>query len=216
VDREILFSNHKHIYKKRIEKRQRKLIVKTSFIKLFLKSGEKILLVTTGYSPVSSLAQYLTGFVFIYLKRSLFIFTNYRILHVPTTSSYKYKYSIAQIVYSGCKSIVLNGGTLFVHYAKFGKIEKFKGIAVSERKKIKTLFKKNVPLSVTTDRLAVRTHLCPRCTHRLKEGKYTCEKCQLQFKRKRTAALLSIFIPGGAYFYARQCLIGSLDAVAEG
>ena len=31
VDREILFSNHKDIYKKRIEKRQRKLIVKISF-----------------------------------------------------------------------------------------------------------------------------------------------------------------------------------------
>ena len=215
VDREILFSNHKDIYKKRVEKRQRKFIVKTSFIKLFLKRGEKILLVTTGYSPLSSLAQYLTGFVFIYLKRSMFIFTNYRIFHVPTTSSYKYKYSIAQITYSGCKSIVLKGGTLFVQYPKFGKIERFKGIALSERKKIKSLFKKNVPLSATSDRLAARTHLCPRCTHRLEEGKYTCEKCQLQFKRKCTAALLSIFFPGGGYFYTGHYLVGSLNAVLE-
>ena len=35
VDRDILFSNHKDIYKKRVEKRQRKLIVKISFFKLF-------------------------------------------------------------------------------------------------------------------------------------------------------------------------------------
>ena len=34
VNREILFSNHKSVYKKRIEKRQRKLIVKISFFKI--------------------------------------------------------------------------------------------------------------------------------------------------------------------------------------
>jgi hypothetical protein len=62
VDRETLFSNHKKIYKKRIENRQRKLIVKLPFLKPFLKKGEKILLVSTGYSPITSLAQYATGF----------------------------------------------------------------------------------------------------------------------------------------------------------
>ena len=75
VDRETLFSNHKKIYKKRIENRQRKLIVKLSFLKPFLKTGEKILFVSTGYSPIASLAQYITGFLFVYLKRSLFVFT---------------------------------------------------------------------------------------------------------------------------------------------
>ena len=54
VDREILLSNHKNVYKKRIEKRQRKLIVKLTFLKPFLKKGEKILLITTGYSPLFS------------------------------------------------------------------------------------------------------------------------------------------------------------------
>ena len=83
VDRETLFSNHKKIYKNRVEKRQRKLIVKIPFLKPFLKKGEKVLLITTGYSPLMSVAQYLTAFVFIYLKRSLFVFTNYRIIHVP-------------------------------------------------------------------------------------------------------------------------------------
>ena len=203
VDREILFSNHKNVYKKRVEKRQRKLIVKTPFIKPLLRKGEKIFLVTTGHSPLSSLAQYLTGFVFIYLKRALFIFTNYRIFHVPTTPSYKYKNSIAQITYAGCQSIVLKGGTLIVRYAKFGKVEKFKAIAVSERKKIKALFKKNIPLSGTKDQQAERTHLCPRCHQNLKEGKYVCERCQLKFKSKLLAAILSIFFPGGGSIFIR-------------
>lgn len=46
VDRDFLFSNHKDIYKKGTEKRQTKLFEKISFIKPFLKEGERILLVT--------------------------------------------------------------------------------------------------------------------------------------------------------------------------
>ena len=148
VDRKTLFSNHKKIYKKRIEKRQRKLIIKLPFLKPFLKRGEQILLITTGYSPLGSLAQYVTGFVFVYLKRSLFVFTNHRILHVPTTPSYKYKGAVSQIPYSGCQSIALKGGTLVAEYGNFGKVETFKGIPVAERKKIRALLEK-VPKSGT-------------------------------------------------------------------
>jgi hypothetical protein len=37
VDRKVLFSNHKNVYKKRIEKRQRKLFVKLGPIKPFFR-----------------------------------------------------------------------------------------------------------------------------------------------------------------------------------
>jgi hypothetical protein len=214
VDRETLFSNHKKIYKKRVEKRQRKLIVKLPFLKPFLTKGEKILLITTGYSPLASMAQYLTGFVFIYLKRSLFVFTNLRILHIPTTPAYRYKGAIAQMAYAGCQSISLNGGTLVVEYGRLGNVETFKGIPISERKKIKTLLNK-APVSADNSDLAERIHLCPRCGHRLTAGKYICEKCQLKFKSKLLARITSILVPGGGYFYTRHNLIGSLNAVLE-
>ena len=215
VDRNILFSNHKEVYKKRTEKRQRKLFVKIGSLKPFLRRNESILLVTTGYSPLNSPAQYLTGFVFSYLKRSIFVFTNQRIIHLPTTSTYKYKNSIAQIAYAGCQSIVMKGGTLIVQYAKFGRVEKFKAIAFRERKKIRALLKKNIPLSGTKGHLAGRIHLCPRCAHRLVEKKYECANCQLNFKSRFVAAILAILVPGGGYFYVRQFLIGALDAVLE-
>ena len=215
VDREILLSNHKNVYKKRIEKRQRKLIVKLTFLKPFLKKGEKILLITTGYSPLSSPAQYLTGFLFVYLKRAIYIFTNYRIFHVPVTSKLKHINSIAQIDYAGCQSIVLKGGTLVIKYVKAGKSEKLKAVAVSERKRIKSLLKNSIPLTGTQSHLASRIHLCPSCTHQLEDGKYTCEYCNLKFKNKRFAALSSVFIPGGGYFYIRHYLLGSLNAVLE-
>ena len=215
VDRNVLFSNHKEVYKKRIEKRQRKLFVKIVSLKPFLRRNESILLVTTGYSPLNSAAQYLTGFFFSYLKRSIFVFTNQRIIHLPTTSTYKYKNSIAQIAYAGCQSISMKGGTLVVQYAKFGQIEKYKAIAVWERKKIKALLKKSIPLSGTKDHLAGRIHLCPRCAHRLVEKKYECANCQLKFKSRLMAALLAILFPGGGYFYIRQLFIGVLAAVLE-
>ena len=215
VARDILFSNYKGVYKKRIEKRQRRLIVKIAFLKPFLRKGEKILLITTGYSPLDSLAQYLTGFVFVYLKRSIFVFTNYRIFHVPTTAAYKYKNSIAQIAYAGCQSIVLKGGTLAVQYAGSGKIEKFKAIALAQRKKIKTLIKKNIPLSGTKTHLAVRSHLCPRCTHRLSPEITSCKKCRLKFKNKLAAVASAIFFPGGGYFYTRHYLVGLLTGLLE-
>ena len=214
VDRENLFSNHKKVYKKRIERRQRKLIIKLPFLKPFLKKNEKILLVSTGYSPITSLAQYVTGFLFVYLKRSLFVLTNYRIFHVPTTANYKYKQSIAQIAYAGCQSILLKGGTLVVQYAKFGKTEKFRAIGFSERKKIRALLKSK-PLSATNPQLGERIHLCPQCTRPLSAGKYVCESCRLKFKNKLTAYILAILLPGGGYFYTRHVLIGLLNAVVE-
>ena len=214
VDRETLFSNHKKIYKKRIENRQRKLIVKLPFLKPFLKGGEKILLVSTGYSPITSLAQYVTGFLFVYLKRSLFVFTNHRIFHVLATPNYQYKDSIAQIYYDGCRSISLKGGTLVVEYAKFGQMEKFKAIALSERKKIKALLKAK-PFSGTKTQLGERFHLCPQCTHPLSIGKYVCDSCQLKFKNKIVAYIIAILFPGGGYFYTRHYLIGLLNAIVE-
>ena len=215
VDRKILFSNHKGIHKKRIEKRQRKLFVKLGPLKPFLKRNEHKLLVTTGYAPLSSLGNYLTGFAFSYLKRSLFVFTNLRIIHVPTTASYKYKNSLAQIAYAGCQSITLKRGTLVVQYTKLRRIEKFKAIAVQERKKIRALLKKSIPTSGTKGHLAGRMHLCPRCGHRLVENKFACAKCQLDFKGRFTGALLAILFPGGGYFYVRQYLIGAITAVLE-
>jgi len=217
VDSEILFSNHKDIYKKRIEKRQRKLIVKISFLKPFLKKGEQVLSITTGYSPLNSLAQYLTGFAFVYLKRSLFVFTNYRILHIPATANYSYNNSIAQVAYRGCQSIELKGGTLIVQFERAGngKIEKFKAIASSERRKIRSLLKKKILIAGTIGPLSARIHLCPRCTGKLAAGQKRCEKCQLQFKSKLNAALSALLIPGGGYFYIRQYLLGFLDALLE-
>jgi hypothetical protein len=59
VEPDILFSNHKNIFKPRIKKRQTKLAEKITFLKRFLQGDEKIVCITTGCSPMSILVPFL-------------------------------------------------------------------------------------------------------------------------------------------------------------
>lgn len=213
LDREMLFSDHKDVYKKRVEKRQTKLVNKIPFIKNFLGEGEKILLVTTGCSPAPFVEQLLTGWIFVYLKRSLFVFTNIRIFHIPTKRDYSYRNSIAQILYPDCKSIELKGSKLVVEY-QGGEREKFLYIAMRERRKIRALLT-TLSFEGHPSERRKRTHLCPRCTKELGEGEYTCPHCHLEFKDKAEARRLSLIYPGGGYFYTRHPFLGVGDAITE-
>jgi len=214
VDRSILFTNHKRIYKKGIEKRQRKLVIKVPFIKPFLENDEMVLLITTGYSPLTSFEKYIIGWFFIYLKRSLFIFTNKRIFHVPTTPIYSYRHIISHIIYKHCRSISLNGSTLVVNYLKLGLSERFIGFAGKERKRINELLK-SIPMKGRLEGATVRTNICPRCTSILLMANNQCTRCKLKFKTGMTAKLLSVLSPGGGYFYVRQYYLGMLTAIIE-
>ena len=213
VNREIIFSNHKDIYKKRIERRQRSLMMLLSFLKPFLEEGEEILLITTGCSPVSFFERFWTGLNVFQLKCSILIFTDRRIFHVPTKKDYSYRNSIAHFFYSDCISIRIKGLTLVVMY-KNGKKEKFHHIAISEEKKIKALLKA-ITLEGTSGKAQDRVYLCPRCTGELEEAKFICPNCNLEFKERTKAKKISILYPGGGYFFTRHPFLGIADALVE-
>ena len=213
VDTSVLFSDHKGIYRRGIEKHQRKLLAKLSFLAPFLEPGERILHIISGCSPSSFVEQLLMGVLFHPLKRSLFAITNRRILHVPTTHSMRHRWSVAQIIYADCRFIRLRWSTLVAKY-KSGKTEKFICIGRSGRKKARTLLR-NMPLKGQSSPAMERSHLCPRCTKPLIKDYYTCPNCSLEFKKKSWATILSILIPGGGYFYARHPIIGLLEAIME-
>jgi hypothetical protein len=214
VDREVLLTNHKNVQKKRTAKRQRKLVEKIKFIKPFIKDDEQVLLVTKGYSPASTFEKYIIGWFFIYMKRSLFVFTNQRIFHIPTTPIYSYRNSIAQILYSGCKSIAMKGRSLVVEYTKHAGEDKFFWIAGKEKKKIRELLK-TITQVPKKGEASEKTHLCPGCTNALSKDKYICENCGLKFKTKTATSILSIIFPGGGYFYTRRYLLGIIVALVE-
>ena len=213
VNTDVMFANHKNIYMPAVEKRQRKLLQKISFIKPFLHENETILCVTTGCSPAPVIEQFLTGWIIFYLKRSLFIFTNERVFHVPTKYNFAYRNSIAQILYVDCQNITVKGRTLIAEY-KSGKKEKFFYIPKSESKKIKNLLQQT-PLEGQPGPTAERIHLCPRCTNPLIKDQYICPTCALEFKDKEQARKISIIYPGGGYFYTGHPFLGIGDAITE-
>jgi hypothetical protein len=213
IDQNIMFSDHEGDYKQGIENRRAKLIKKISFIKPFLKSDEKIIMVTEGCSPFSTAEQLVTGWGIFYLKRAFFIFTNKRIFHVPVRMNGSYRYSIAQVSYADCQTIEVKRDSLLLEYRN-GKKEKFRRITFRDRKKIKVLMGSSSYTGEPTNARG-RVHLCPRCTNELITGKYTCPICHLAFKDKNEGKKISIIYPGGGYFYTNHKFIGISDAITE-
>jgi len=213
VKKEFMFTNLKGAEKPRIKKRQIGLLKKLEFLPRFLKKDEEVLLVTTACSPTSFLEQWTTGWIFVYLKRSLLVFTNKRILHIPTTIGYKFRHSIAQIQYNDCEQIKMSWGSLKIKY-KNGKKETFLYVHRKERKKIKALLGKFKPAGEAS-RHKQRYHICPSCSGSLAPNVWTCPSCRLEFKPMNRARLLSLLIPGGGYFYTGHWLLGIGDFLVE-
>jgi len=214
VERDTIFSDHKGHYKNRVEKRQRQLIVKTTFVKLFLYHDERILCLTTGYSPISVLEQILTGPAFLFFKRALLVFTDKRILHIPTRFDHSPRGAISQIRYDDCAHVTLKGRCLIIEY-KNGQQEIFPYLGLKERKKIKVLLDSAAIKPKETGLLKKRVYLCPSCTNVLSAGKYICPTCKMEFKSSLKAKLRSVFIPGGGYLYNRLPFPGVVAGLLE-
>ncbi len=213
VDRDILFADEHNIYQPAIEKRQRKWIVKLSFLKPFLLSGERILRITTARSPIRWHEQLVTGGLFIGLERAFLVFTTYRILHIPTGSNFAYRQCIAQVRYRDIRSIRLGWQGLVMDY-KNGRRECFGGIPRREKKKIRQLLPA-LPLVKQALQPVGRRHLCPRCTAVLSERTMRCRRCALAFKSRKIAALMAVLFPGGGYVYLRLIFPAIVSGLLE-
>lgn len=208
-----MFSDQSGVHKPRIEKRQRKLAEKVTFLNEFLEDGEQVLTIVTAVSPTSFLEQWTTGFIFVYLKRCLLVFTDRRIFHVPTTMSYDYRQSVAQIRYGDVQSIAQKGSRLKITYDS-GARDQFLYLRRSERKKLRTLLEA-ADLHGAASAAGKRVHLCPQCTTELEAERFDCPACGKAFKNRSKARNLSIWVPGGGYFYTGHPYLGIADAAIE-
>jgi hypothetical protein len=214
VERQTIFSDHKGNYRSRVERRQRKLIVKSTFIKFYLRHDERVLCLTTGYSPVSVHEQLLTGPAFLFFKRAIFVFTDQRILHIPTRFDHSAMSAISQILYGDCSRVDLKGRSLIVDY-KNGHRELFPYMGRKEKKKLRTLLDGITLESKASSQRQERIYLCPSCTNVLEAGQPVCPTCKMAFKSGRKAKIRSLLIPGGGYLYNRQTLPGITAGLLE-
>lgn len=213
INADTMFSDHAGVLKPRIEKKQRKLVKKITFLKDFLEDGEQLLAITTAVSPTSFLEQWTAGFIFVYIKRCMLVFTDRRIFHIPTTSSFDYRESVAEFRYGDVESIAQKGSRLKVAY-KSGVKEVFLYIRRSERKKIRALLQA-IDLHSSPGTAGNRVHLCPKCTRVLEADRFDCPGCGKEFKSRTKARKLSLWLPGGGYFYTGHPYLGIIDAVIE-
>ncbi|SDU14054.1 hypothetical protein [Halopseudomonas salegens] len=215
LDVDFMFSNHKQIYKRRIEKRQRKLLSKIPDLSQFLRTDERVLLVATCCSPTSLLEQLTGGWIVFYINRALLVITDQRILHLPATPNFGYRDSIAQVEYADCEDIRVGSRHLKIRYRN-GSKETFLFLR-NERAKLKAHFKdfKSGSRRGPSSTLGGRVHLCPRCTAPLQPDHYQCDKCRLTFKDMGTATRLSLLLPGGGYFYTGHWFLGIGDLMVE-
>jgi hypothetical protein len=214
VDTSILFFEPKEVRKPRAAKSKTGLLGKVAFLRKFLDADEKILLVTTGCSPCTTLEHLTMKHLWLILvKRALLVFTNKRLLHIPTTTRFNYRGSIAQILYQDCRRLQVEGSGLVVEYHN-GTKEKFSQIPGPDRAIIRCF---NF-VAGESDRPSAnprRNHLCPSCTEVLPSRTTVCPCCGLEFKSRERALTRSVFLPGGGYFYANRPFLGIADALVE-
>ena len=217
INKEICFTTKKGEYSEKIMKQQTKILTSFSpFLKKILDPGEEIFLSVKATSPTSVLEQFTIGWIFIYIKRCMLIFTNKRILHFPTRTNFSPKQSVAQIGYGDIEEVKLSGflgRTLKMEY-KSGKKEKFYYIPSTEFKKLKTLIP-NLATGAQPSVVMERYHLCPQCIAPLQKNVFSCPSCHLEFKNLKQAIRLSLLFPGGGYFYAGHPIMGIGDAIVE-
>lgn len=214
VNTDFLFVDKKGNHNPRIEKRRTRLLQKLGFLTPFLEEGETIVFVTTGCSPFSTVEQLTIGHLLILtIKRALFVFTDRRIFHIPTTARHEYRGSIAQIPYRDCRKLFVKGSVLRTEYLT-GKTESFFGIPGPDRAIIQRLNITSPEPAEPSDR-PERSHLCPGCGKVLTPRTAACSGCGLAFKTEAEAVKYSLLFPGGGYFYVRRWLLGVLDALAE-
>ena len=214
VDTGFLFADKHGKYQSRIEKNRTKLLQKIGFLADFLDEDEKIVFITTGCSPFSAVEELTLGHLWVRrIKCALLVFTTRRIFHIPTTAKYKYRGSIAHILYQDCRRLFVKGAALRMEYHT-GRKERFHGIPRGDRAIIKRL-NIEAPEPAAQSTCPERNHLCPRCTQVLTPAATACSGCGLAFKTAAEAVKYSLLFPGGGYFYTRRWGLGILDAIGE-
>lgn len=201
----------------RFARQQEKVLAKLQpLLDRVLEQGEKVLVASRAVAPYTFVELMTTGWVVQIVKRAVLVFTDRRILHVPTTSGFASRESVAEIRYADIAELSFSSflGSAVKLLYRNGKKEKFTAIARKELKAIR----EHVPALVGTGTMtpeAGRRHLCPRCKVALQAGRFDCPGCGLQFKSRQKAVRLSLLAPGGGYFYTRHPVMGVLDALVE-
>jgi hypothetical protein len=217
IDRTTCFSNDKGEPTEKIRKQQTKLLAKLGpFLKKFLEPEERILYAASAIAPMSKMDMFFKGWHVYYLKSCALVFTDRRVLYLPTTMNGKPKQSLAQARYGDIDKYsikgILNGAFEIVY--KSGRKESFTINSAGDFKKIKAFLPRYLPGGQPTDRRD-QHFLCPRCAKPLAKDNYMCPSCRLKFKTPAGLIKKALLIPGGGYFVTGHYWFGVQGALTD-
>ncbi len=183
-----------------VKRRVRMLKSLENRIETLLFPEERVEFVTKG--TLNSFAeQYFMGFWAWLINRTLFVFTNYRVILISSDSKGRAKRMMWQIPYQCMRKFgsgMLTGSIGFKLHK--GKTLKFAGVPRRDRKLLKTHVRKKIELahtgSIEFPHHASRDPLCTSCASPVHTKTYTCDACAEEFIKPWVPATMSLVIPG--------------------
>lgn len=219
VREDTLYTDYKHRENSGIRKRAEKTLEKLEGgLGKVLEPDEAILHIAPVKAPASWLEQWTMGWYIYRVTKSVFVFTNRRILHFLLRSNGEWRRMVRSVSYGDIQEARVKGWlspTLHLRY-RDGRKETYWGLERRDSKKIQQMLAELLPAgaSEATARAAI-VSLCPECRTALTPGTYACGNCGLQFKDEKTMTWRSLVIPGGGYFYTGYWFLGVCDFFVE-
>ena len=215
---DVAFTNKSGVEKKGIRKEaERKLKQLAPALMRLLSADEFVMYLAGSCSPMSCLEQYTFGYFSQFVSRVTLVFTNKRILAFRVDTKGRWRGNLRGCALGDVKSAKGTGWLLRclkLQYAN-GKRESYWAMKSSDQAKLKVILPKLLEANAGSQTAAqAMKPLCPTCFTVLVEQQYECAGCGQKF-RGEESLWWRTFIPGGAYFYARQTGMGVLHAFVD-
>jgi hypothetical protein len=215
---DVAFTNKAGVEKGGIRKSAEKtLMLLAPALRQLLRPNEFVLYTAAASAPMSGLEQYTFGYFAQFVSRVTLVFTNLRILAFRVDTKGKWRNSLRGCALGDIKSGKISGwisASLKLQYAN-GKKESYWAIKSRDKAKLKVIVPRLLEANAGEQTPAQAMQpLCPICAAVLVAKQYECNGCGQKF-RNEDSLWWRTFIPGGAYFYAKQGGMGVLHAVVD-
>jgi hypothetical protein len=215
---DLAFTNKAGVVKNGIRKDTEKMLrnLRTPLQRL-LAPDEFVVYVAGACAPMSGVEQYTFGYFAQFVSRVALVFTNKRLLAFRVNHKGAWRNSLRGCPWGDVQSGKLTGWLLRclkLQYAN-GKKESYWALKARDKAKLNIVVPKLLEANAGAQTHAQSMQpLCPTCAATLVERQYECTACGQKF-RSEDSLWWRTFIPGGAYFYAKQTGMGIMHAIGD-
>jgi len=214
---DVAFTNQDGVEKKGIRKETEKLLKQLSpALRRVLKADEFVVYLAPACAPMNGIEQYTFGYFAQFVSRVVLVFTNQRLLAFRVKHNGEWRKSMRGCSLGDLRSAKMSGwvvGYLKLQYGT-GKKESYWNVKSRDKTKLRVLLPKLLQAGSAQAHGQAIQPMCPTCAAALVERHYECAGCGQKFLSEDSLWWRS-FIPGGAYFYAKQTGMGVVHAIAD-